>query len=93
VFSGPYAWANFTILALGVWAVAQRDSLDAIGMVSGEQATVVWWHSRGLASGPAMARYVFPSPIQSSLLSLFFPIFLFSKASQPPAPRAHVCLH
>ncbi|KAB1268217.1 Type-1 angiotensin II receptor-associated protein [Camelus dromedarius] len=34
VFSGPYAWANFTILALGVWAVAQRDSVDAISMVS-----------------------------------------------------------
>ncbi|XP_020950999.1 type-1 angiotensin II receptor-associated protein isoform X5 [Sus scrofa] len=34
VFPGPYAWANFTILALGVWAVAQRDSVDAISMVS-----------------------------------------------------------
>lgn len=32
VFLGPYAWANFTILALGVWAVAQRDSIDAISM-------------------------------------------------------------
>ncbi|KAM6218264.1 type-1 angiotensin II receptor-associated protein [Rhynchocyon petersi] len=32
VFSGPYSWANFTILALGVWAVAQRDSIDAISM-------------------------------------------------------------
>ncbi|XP_045402081.1 type-1 angiotensin II receptor-associated protein [Lemur catta] len=32
VFSGSYAWANFTILALGVWAVAQRDSVDAISM-------------------------------------------------------------
>ncbi|XP_008588020.1 PREDICTED: type-1 angiotensin II receptor-associated protein, partial [Galeopterus variegatus] len=32
VFSGPYAWANFSILALGVWAVAQRDSVDAISM-------------------------------------------------------------
>ncbi|XP_054435618.1 type-1 angiotensin II receptor-associated protein [Pteronotus mesoamericanus] len=32
LFSGPYAWANFTILALGVWAVAQRDSIDAISM-------------------------------------------------------------
>ncbi|XP_049733890.1 type-1 angiotensin II receptor-associated protein [Elephas maximus indicus] len=35
VFSGPYAWANFTILALGVWAVAQRDSIDAISMFLG----------------------------------------------------------
>lgn len=34
MFSGSYAWGNFTILALGVWAVAQRDSIDAIGMVS-----------------------------------------------------------
>ncbi|KAM5321627.1 type-1 angiotensin II receptor-associated protein isoform 3-T5 [Glossophaga mutica] len=31
-FSGSYAWANFTILAMGVWAVAQRDSIDAISM-------------------------------------------------------------
>ena len=29
-----YSWGNFTILALGVWAVAQRDSIDAILMVS-----------------------------------------------------------
>ncbi|XP_045426576.1 type-1 angiotensin II receptor-associated protein [Pipistrellus kuhlii] len=35
VFGGPYAWANFTVLALGVWAVAQRDSLDAISMFLG----------------------------------------------------------
>uniref|UniRef100_A0A8D1R7S7 Angiotensin II receptor associated protein n=1 Tax=Sus scrofa TaxID=9823 RepID=A0A8D1R7S7_PIG len=35
VFPGPYAWANFTILALGVWAVAQRDSVDAISMFLG----------------------------------------------------------
>ena len=39
MFPGPYAWANFTILALGVWAVAQRDSVDAISMVrAGETA-------------------------------------------------------
>ncbi|KAK1340496.1 hypothetical protein QTO34_019066, partial [Cnephaeus nilssonii] len=35
VFGGPYAWANFTVLAVGVWAVAQRDSLDAISMFLG----------------------------------------------------------
>ncbi|EDL14800.1 type-1 angiotensin II receptor-associated protein isoform 1 [Mus musculus] len=35
VFSSSYAWGNFTILALGVWAVAQRDSIDAIGMFLG----------------------------------------------------------
>ena len=38
VFFGPYAWANFTILAVGVWAVAQRDSIDAISMVSWESS-------------------------------------------------------
>ncbi|XP_055364839.1 type-1 angiotensin II receptor-associated protein isoform X2 [Betta splendens] len=27
-----YAWGNFTVLAVGVWAVAQRDSLDAVLM-------------------------------------------------------------
>ncbi|KAM6435268.1 type-1 angiotensin II receptor-associated protein isoform 1-T1 [Liasis olivaceus] len=27
-----YAWSNFTILALGVWAIAERDSVDAIFM-------------------------------------------------------------
>uniref|UniRef100_A0A0K8RZE0 Angiotensin II receptor-associated protein n=1 Tax=Crotalus horridus TaxID=35024 RepID=A0A0K8RZE0_CROHD len=27
-----YDWSNFTVLALGVWAIAQRDSVDAIFM-------------------------------------------------------------
>uniref|UniRef100_H3CL65 Angiotensin II receptor-associated protein n=1 Tax=Tetraodon nigroviridis TaxID=99883 RepID=H3CL65_TETNG len=27
-----YAWGNFTVLALGVWAIAQRDSVDAVLM-------------------------------------------------------------
>ncbi|XP_037674681.1 type-1 angiotensin II receptor-associated protein [Choloepus didactylus] len=41
-FSGPYAWANFSVLALGVWAVAQRDSVDAISMfLGGLMATIV----------------------------------------------------
>nr|XP_045005859.1 type-1 angiotensin II receptor-associated protein isoform X2 [Jaculus jaculus] len=35
VFWHAYPWANFTVLALGVWAVAQRDSIDAIGMFLG----------------------------------------------------------
>lgn len=35
VFQGPYAWTNVPILALGVWAVAQRDSIDAISMFLG----------------------------------------------------------
>uniref|UniRef100_A0A8C0A897 Type-1 angiotensin II receptor-associated protein n=1 Tax=Bos mutus grunniens TaxID=30521 RepID=A0A8C0A897_BOSMU len=35
VFQGPYAWTNFPILALGVWAMAQRDSVDAISMFLG----------------------------------------------------------
>lgn len=42
MFQGSYAWANFTILALGVWAVAQRDSVDAISMVSGGSSTGNW---------------------------------------------------
>ncbi|XP_016061135.1 PREDICTED: type-1 angiotensin II receptor-associated protein isoform X1 [Miniopterus natalensis] len=40
-FGGPYAWANFTILALGVWAVAQRDSIDAISMFLGGLAATI----------------------------------------------------
>ena len=64
VFFGPYAWANFTILAVGVWAVAQRDSIDAISMVS-------WESSVGTCS-------IFPSPVP--LFSLFLvPIFHFLK--------------
>lgn len=27
-----YAWGNFSILAVGVWAIAQRDSIDAVLM-------------------------------------------------------------
>ncbi|NXG03695.1 ATRAP protein, partial [Sakesphorus luctuosus] len=27
-----YAWGNFSVLALGIWAIVQRDSLDAIVM-------------------------------------------------------------
>lgn len=27
-----YAWGNFGVLALGVWAIAQRDSIDAVLM-------------------------------------------------------------
>ncbi|XP_037355353.1 type-1 angiotensin II receptor-associated protein isoform X2 [Talpa occidentalis] len=42
VFSGPYAWANFTVLALGVWAIAQRDSVDAISMFLGGLATTIF---------------------------------------------------
>ncbi|XP_004482593.1 type-1 angiotensin II receptor-associated protein isoform X2 [Dasypus novemcinctus] len=39
---GAYAWANFSILALGVWAVAQRDSIDAISMfLGGLMATIL----------------------------------------------------
>uniref|UniRef100_A0A8C6PY62 Angiotensin II receptor-associated protein n=1 Tax=Nothobranchius furzeri TaxID=105023 RepID=A0A8C6PY62_NOTFU len=25
-----YAWGNFSVLAVGVWAIAQRDSIDAV---------------------------------------------------------------
>ncbi|XP_006885959.1 PREDICTED: type-1 angiotensin II receptor-associated protein [Elephantulus edwardii] len=34
-FSDSYVWANYAILALGVWAIAQRDSIDAISMFLG----------------------------------------------------------
>ncbi|NWI54622.1 ATRAP protein, partial [Calyptomena viridis] len=27
-----YAWGNFSVLAVGIWAIVQRDSLDAIVM-------------------------------------------------------------
>ena len=70
MFPGAYAWSNFTILALGVWAVAQRDSIDAISMVS--------WGSGGrtglrVVVGPAPSS---PSLVQSPLPS-FFPISHF----------------
>uniref|UniRef100_UPI001A984CBD type-1 angiotensin II receptor-associated protein n=1 Tax=Gasterosteus aculeatus aculeatus TaxID=481459 RepID=UPI001A984CBD len=29
---GSFAWGNFTVLAVGVWAIAQRDSVDAVLM-------------------------------------------------------------
>lgn len=29
-----FAWGNFSVLAVGVWAIAQRDSIDAVLMVS-----------------------------------------------------------
>ncbi|POI35897.1 hypothetical protein CIB84_000351 [Bambusicola thoracicus] len=32
LFPVSYAWGNFTVLALGIWAIVQRDSLDAIMM-------------------------------------------------------------
>lgn len=34
LFPVSYAWGNFTVLAVGIWAIVQRDSLDAIMMVS-----------------------------------------------------------
>lgn len=37
-----YAWSNFTVLAVGVWAVAQRDSVDAIFMfLAGMVITII----------------------------------------------------
>lgn len=29
-----FSWSNFSVLAIGVWAIAQRDSIDAVLMVS-----------------------------------------------------------
>uniref|UniRef100_A0A8C9L7H0 Angiotensin II receptor associated protein n=1 Tax=Pavo cristatus TaxID=9049 RepID=A0A8C9L7H0_PAVCR len=31
-FLASYAWGNFSVLAVGIWAIVQRDSLDAIVM-------------------------------------------------------------
>ncbi|XP_078281508.1 type-1 angiotensin II receptor-associated protein isoform X2 [Rhinoraja longicauda] len=28
----PYIWSNYAVLAIGVWAIAQRDSVDALAM-------------------------------------------------------------
>lgn len=30
--SAAFTWANFSVLAVGVWAIAQRDSIDAVIM-------------------------------------------------------------
>ncbi|XP_057286756.1 type-1 angiotensin II receptor-associated protein isoform X2 [Pezoporus wallicus] len=32
MFPASYAWGNFSVLAVGIWAIVQRDSLDAILM-------------------------------------------------------------
>ncbi|KAM6236341.1 type-1 angiotensin II receptor-associated protein isoform 1-T1 [Spheniscus humboldti] len=32
MFPASYAWGNFSVLAVGIWAIVQRDSLDAIMM-------------------------------------------------------------
>ncbi|NXC67159.1 ATRAP protein, partial [Anhinga anhinga] len=32
IFQASYAWGNFSVLAVGIWAIVQRDSLDAIMM-------------------------------------------------------------
>ncbi|XP_062449319.1 type-1 angiotensin II receptor-associated protein [Rhea pennata] len=31
-FPASYVWGNFSVLAVGIWAIVQRDSLDAIVM-------------------------------------------------------------
>ncbi|KAM7006091.1 type-1 angiotensin II receptor-associated protein isoform 2-T2 [Tautogolabrus adspersus] len=37
-----YSWGNFTVLAIGVWAIAQRDSIDAVLMfLMGMIATIL----------------------------------------------------
>ncbi|KAJ7998612.1 hypothetical protein DPEC_G00206700 [Dallia pectoralis] len=37
-----YAWGNFSVLAVGVWAIAQRDSIDAVLMfLIGIAATIL----------------------------------------------------
>ncbi|KFO77273.1 Type-1 angiotensin II receptor-associated protein, partial [Cuculus canorus] len=32
IFPASYAWGNFSVLAVGIWAIVQRDSIDAIMM-------------------------------------------------------------
>ncbi|XP_032565231.1 type-1 angiotensin II receptor-associated protein isoform X1 [Chiroxiphia lanceolata] len=32
ILPASYAWGNFSVLAVGIWAIVQRDSLDAIAM-------------------------------------------------------------
>ncbi|NXI42858.1 ATRAP protein, partial [Galbula dea] len=32
IFPASYSWGNFSVLAVGIWAIVQRDSLDAIVM-------------------------------------------------------------
>ncbi|KAM6312736.1 type-1 angiotensin II receptor-associated protein [Podargus strigoides] len=32
IFPASFAWGNFSVLAVGIWAIVQRDSLDAIMM-------------------------------------------------------------
>ena len=73
-FSGPYPWANFTVLAVGVWAVAQRDSIDAISLVRRGKWEVTGLRGRGPPSHP-----IPPIPSQSCL-------FL----TPPPAPDSQV---
>ncbi|XP_069040200.1 type-1 angiotensin II receptor-associated protein isoform X3 [Lepisosteus oculatus] len=36
-----YAWGNFSVLAVGVWAVAQRDSIDAVLMFLAGMAVTI----------------------------------------------------
>lgn len=61
-FPASYAWGNFSVLAVGIWAIVQRDSLDAIVMVSvrafastrgrveGRKAPLNWWWSSAAPS-------------------------------------------
>lgn len=81
VFSGSYAWSNFTILALGLWAVAQRDSVDAIGMVSRER----WWE-RGQGTGSShVPPHLCQSPHHNPPFSVLKP---YTQASQDGEPLA-----
>ncbi|KGL84299.1 Type-1 angiotensin II receptor-associated protein, partial [Tinamus guttatus] len=42
IFPASYAWGNFSVFAVGIWAIVQRDSLDAIMMfLSGLLLTVL----------------------------------------------------
>lgn len=40
-----YSFANFSVLAVGVWAIAQRDSIDAVLMV-GHDVVLICFKSK-----------------------------------------------
>ncbi|XP_015243516.1 PREDICTED: type-1 angiotensin II receptor-associated protein [Cyprinodon variegatus] len=42
ILPSSYAWGNFSVLAVGVWAIAQRDSIDAVLMfLTGMAVTIL----------------------------------------------------
>lgn len=77
VLGGSYSWANFTVLALGVWAVAQRDSIDAISMVSWEW-TAGWAAARERGQGELSSPHFLHSRFLSSGSLVWQPVSLLA---------------